>query len=144
VVARDQSEELYRMVASGACDPLIEQVRSWIARRNMADALVAEWQDLEHQFSLKVRSLGLDFEASLKGDFPESRKLRALMKRIQSEDRRLDRSAQEILAQSVTSREGAIAKVFLGARIAPAGSDENLAWALVKNGIEGLHKLQSI
>jgi hypothetical protein len=76
--------------------PLEQLVNVWFSERTTCDRLVKEWQDLEHQLSLKAKSLGVELDDAMRRPWPEVRAMCDLMRRIRALDRQLALAARRI------------------------------------------------
>ncbi len=117
------------------------KVREWIAQKEAQESLVRRWQDLEHRLCEKIRPLGMGLTAAVRSGLPEARAMRMLMRRIRTEDRRLDRAAASIVLMRSSTIEDALAKVQLGLRIQEPLDCEEYSWALMRDGFERLREL---
>ena len=117
-------------------DPLTDQVRAWVAERDAADELQAQWGQLER--TLNVRRGAMSLTAATRSGFPEARKMRALMRQIRAADRKLDRMTARLVAARPRSAEGALSKIEMGLRIQQPLDSEEYSWALIKSGYDAL------
>lgn len=120
-------------------DPIIAQVSAWLAERVRAEALLAEWQRLEHARSLKRGDMGLA-EAARRG-FPESRQMKQLDRRYDKLCRKFDRAAGRIVAARAQSPAGRLAKLEMALQILEPMDCEEFSWPLIRGGYEDLRGL---
>ncbi len=123
-----------------ATDPLVDLIAAWFKQKDAADALSKEWQELEHELSLKRETLRLDLNQAARSGLPEARRMRLLMQRLRAADPKLDRAAQRILQMRAGSRQGALAKIEMALRIQAPINPQEPAWALIRAGFEELRQ----
>jgi hypothetical protein len=82
--------------AHDACpDPLVADVRTWIAEWNEADALMREFKDLET--ALIDKHGGMTTAEAIARGIPEGFVMRSLERRCDAIDRKLERDAERIV-----------------------------------------------
>lgn len=114
-------------------------VARWHAERAAADELALRWQRLETQ--LIKRASPLSLTRALRSGLPEARELRALTRKINAAERKLEVSAARIAKMRATSGQGALAKIEMGLKIQCPQDCEEMAWALIKGGADELRQL---
>jgi len=117
-------------------DPIIVAISEWVSQRSDADALAQRWQRLETK--LFKRCKHLDLTRALRSGLPEARELRALTRKINAAEKKLERSAARIAEMRATSGQGALAKIEMGLRIQEPQDCEEMAWVLIKSGADEL------
>jgi hypothetical protein len=127
--------------ALGDSDPVVGNVRAWIAARERQDVMVKRWQSAEHRLSIAARDSELSFASAVDGDLPDAKLMRSLMRQIKSADRDLGRSAMEIAAMRPTTPLGALAKIDMALRIRQPTNDDDHAWMLVDSATVQLREL---
>ena len=125
--------------AGGAADPVVVAINKWASRRSDADALALRWQRLETQVFKRCKHLGLT--RALRSGLPEARELRALTRKLNAAERKLERSAAQIAQMRAISGEGALAKIEMGLRIQEPQDCEEMAWVLIKGGADELREV---
>jgi hypothetical protein len=126
---------------ASSADPVVSQVRNWIAARDAQDALKRKWQDAEHCLSIRIGPLRMTLMEAASGDLPEARTMRGLMRRIKAADRKLDSAARQIVRMQPASASGALAKIEMALRILAWMDSREHAYALLHGGVERLRKL---
>jgi hypothetical protein len=122
-----------------APDPVVDAVNKWLSARSSADALALRWQRLETQLFKRCKRLGLT--RALRSGLPEARELRALTRKINAAERKLERSAARIAQMRAMSGPGALAKIEMGLKIQAPQDCEEMAWALIKGGADELREV---
>lgn len=122
-------------------DPLIAKAEAWIAARQRLDTLTLQWGRLETQVREKARKLDLDMDAARARQFPESRAMRVLDRRIEVAYRDLEGLTEESKSMRAVSVEGALAKLELSMRIQGRYSWQDHARELAEGGIAELRSL---
>lgn len=122
-----------------ALDPVTRAVAKWLCGRAEVDALALRWQRLETQLFKRCKHLGLT--RALRSGLPEARELRALTRKLNSAERKLERSAQQIAQMRATSGQGALAKIEMGLRLQEPQDCEEMAWVLIKGGADELREV---
>lgn len=120
-------------------DPVLHATERWLCARVATDALTFRWQKLETQLFKRCKHLGLT--RALRSGLPEARELRALTRKLNTAERRLERSAAQIAQMRATSGEGALAKIEMGLRIQEPQDCEEMAWVLIKGGADELREV---
>jgi len=77
----------------------------------------------------------------LRSGLPEARELRALTRKLNAAERKLERSATRIAQMRATSGQGALAKIEMGLKIQAPQDCEEMAWALIKGGADELREV---
>lgn len=122
--------------AGPTLDPVTSAVSKWRCGRAEADAIALRWQRLETQLFKRCKHLGLT--RALRSGLPEARALRVLTRKLNAAERKLERSAARIAQMRATSGEGALAKIEMGLRIQEPQDCEDMAWVLIRSGVDEL------
>jgi hypothetical protein len=109
-----------------------------MSAKDLQDALVQDWQEIEHNLSIAIKPLGIGLDQAIRGQLPEARSMRGLMRRIRVLDRKLGREAQCIAELNTASAIGALAKIRMVLRIWCPHEDEKEAWTLLSSSVEQL------
>jgi hypothetical protein len=125
--------------ATSEPDRVTGEVTRWLRGRAEADALALRWQRLETQLFKRCKHLGLT--RALRSGLPEARELRALTRKLNTAERKLERSAAQIAQMRAISGEGALAKIEMGLRIQEPQDCEDMAWMLIKGGADELREV---
>jgi hypothetical protein len=120
-------------------DPLVACVRTWIAERDAADALMDEWRRLES--ALIAKHGGMTTEEAVRRGHPEGRAMQDLERRCDALDRKLDRDALCIAKTRARTAEGVLAKIDLGLEIQSPFDRDECSWALIDGACEDLRGL---
>jgi hypothetical protein len=128
--------------AHDACpDPLVADVRTWIAEWNEADALMREFKDLET--ALIDKHGGMTTAEAIARGIPEGFVMRSLERRCDAIDRKLERDAERIVQTRAKTAEGAIAKMELVLEIQSPFDRDEFVWALIEGACKDLRELMS-
>ena len=122
-------------------DPVIAHVAAWIEAEARREAMVREWQRLEHAVMLKCRSTGLDFAYACRSGLAEARMMRVLKKRFNAADRKLEKAAGRVSGMQCATPAGALAKVKLGLCVQGRHDWRPHARDLLDGGVEELGRL---
>jgi hypothetical protein len=134
------------VVASGGADepcpdPLVADVRAWIAEWNESNALMREYKDLET--ALIGRHGGMTAAQAIARGIPEGFVMRSLERRCDAIDRKLERDAERIVQTRAKTAEGAIAKIELGLEMQSPFDRDDFVWALIEGACKDLRELMS-
>lgn len=122
-----------------AADPVLHATQRWFCARVATDALTFRWQKLETELFKRCRHLGLT--RALRSGLPEARALRVLTRKLNAAERKLERSAARIAQMRATSGEGALAKIEMGLKIQCPQDCEEMAWVLIRSGVDELREV---
>ncbi|MDO8297449.1 MAG: hypothetical protein Q7T19_13540 [Caulobacter sp.] len=120
-------------------DPLVALVKTWIADREAASALLIEWGRLEHWQSLACTATSPG--QARRGDFSETREMRTIDRRHERLRRKLTRAAERIIATRAITVEGALAKIEMALKILEPMDCEEFSWGLIQGGFDDLRAL---
>lgn len=120
--------------AKAAADPVFPLARKWLEGRKRADALMAEWGDLEDQ--LPSGMLGKRGR-----HLPQQKAMRAINRELKRLLAKLNRDAERISHMRARSAAGALAKIEMALTILEPVDVEEHSWGLVNSGFADLTRL---
>lgn len=125
-------------------DPLIAKTASWVAANARIDAMSVEADELQGQVFEKARKLRIKGNKACRSRMPETRRYRALSRKITDGYRSLEQLAGEISMMSAVSIEGALAKIELGLNVQGPFDWRDYALEITEAGIADLRQMTAV